>query len=85
MGRKKALLFEKRSKNFCSLGARVEETPTPYEQEFFGSFLQKRTACFLAPEVGRNRAGEKNRRAGEGFGGRGTPLLTGPPQETNPP
>jgi hypothetical protein len=44
---KKARLFEKRSKNFCPFGVRVGVTLTPYKQEFFGSFLQKRTACFL--------------------------------------
>jgi hypothetical protein len=39
--------FLKRSKNFCPFGVRVVVTLTLYEQEFFGSFLQKRTACFL--------------------------------------
>jgi hypothetical protein len=45
--KKKALLFKKRSKNFCPFGVRVVVTLTLYKQEFFGSFLQKRTACFL--------------------------------------
>jgi hypothetical protein len=30
------------------LGLRVGATLTPYKQEFFGSFLQKRTVSFLA-------------------------------------
>jgi hypothetical protein len=46
---KKALLFEKRSKNYCSFGVRVGATLTPYKQKFFSSFSQKRTACFLLP------------------------------------
>jgi hypothetical protein len=38
--------FEERSKNFRPFGVRVGATLTPYERKFFGSFLQKRTACF---------------------------------------
>ncbi len=37
-------LFEKRSKNFCVSGNRVGATLALYGQEFFGSFLQQRTA-----------------------------------------
>jgi hypothetical protein len=44
--RKKALLFEKRSKNFCLFGVRGAATRTPYKQKFFGSFFQKRTLSF---------------------------------------
>jgi hypothetical protein len=40
---KKALLFEKRSKNFSALGARVAATRAPQGQKSFGSFFQKRT------------------------------------------
>jgi hypothetical protein len=43
---KKALLFEKRSTNFLSIEVRVAAALMPYEQKFFGSFLQKRTAYF---------------------------------------
>jgi hypothetical protein len=44
---KKALLFEKRSKNFCSFDVSGAPAPTPYLQKFFGSFLQKTTASSL--------------------------------------
>jgi hypothetical protein len=37
--RKKALLFEERSKNFYSFGVRGVATHTPYLQKFFDSFL----------------------------------------------
>jgi hypothetical protein len=46
--RKKALLFGKGSKKFCSLGVRVAAPCTPREQKFFGSFFQKRTALPFA-------------------------------------
>jgi hypothetical protein len=39
--RKEALLFEKRSKNFCEAVADYKATAV---QKFFGSFFQKRTA-----------------------------------------
>jgi hypothetical protein len=39
--------FGKKSKNFWPFDVRVVVTLTLYKQEFFGSFLQKRTACFL--------------------------------------
>jgi hypothetical protein len=54
---KKALLFEKRSKNFCPFSVRVGATLAPYRQEFFGSFLQKRTACFLLLAASTGRLG----------------------------
>jgi len=38
--RKKALLFEKRSKNFFTA---VADYPATVMQKFFGSFFQKRT------------------------------------------
>jgi hypothetical protein len=46
---KKALLFEKRSKNFCSLACPPTQKQALKKQKFFGSFLQKRTLsfCFL--------------------------------------
>jgi hypothetical protein len=40
---KKALLFEKRSKNFGFLAGRLNRTHALPKQKFFGSFLQKRT------------------------------------------
>jgi hypothetical protein len=66
MGSKKALLFEKRSKNFCSLGARVEETPTPYEQEFFGSFCKQELVAFcgLPHRPGGSGKGHSHRNSG---------------------
>jgi hypothetical protein len=45
---KQALLFEKRSKNFYSLGFTAEASAIPTGKEFFGSFFKKRTACFLS-------------------------------------
>jgi hypothetical protein len=52
---RRQLFFEKSTRNFCPFGVRVGATPMPYKQEFFGSFLQKRTACFLllAASIGR--------------------------------
>jgi hypothetical protein len=49
--KKKALLFEKRSKNFGPCGECVGATLTPYKQEFFGSFVCKkeRLAFFCLP------------------------------------
>jgi hypothetical protein len=44
--RQQALLFEKRSKNFCLYGARGAATRRLYKQKFFGSFSQKRTPFF---------------------------------------
>jgi hypothetical protein len=48
-GKKKEVAFLKKSsaKNFCSSGPRAFPTPREAEQKFFGSFFQKRTACFL--------------------------------------
>jgi hypothetical protein len=45
---KTALLFEKRSKNFCNLVRAVRKHPNSYIKKFFGSFFQKRTAFFPA-------------------------------------
>jgi hypothetical protein len=39
--------LQKRTKKLLSIGFRVAATRTPNEQKFFGSFLQKRTACFF--------------------------------------
>jgi hypothetical protein len=47
--RKKALLFEKRSKNFSPLDARVAATHASNVQKFFGSCFQKRTASTFSP------------------------------------
>jgi uncharacterized membrane protein len=46
LDRKEGLLFEKRSKNFYLLGARVAAARVFGLQKFFGSFFQKRTASF---------------------------------------
>jgi hypothetical protein len=44
---KKALLFRKKeAKNFCPAIARLFGSTPPSVQKFFGSFFQKRTACF---------------------------------------
>jgi hypothetical protein len=45
----KRLLFvnKKKQKNFCNLNHAVPNTWGPFEQKFFGSFFQKRTASFL--------------------------------------
>jgi len=45
-GGKKALLFGKRSKNFCSLGARVGSSARANRQKFFGSFFKKELLAF---------------------------------------
>jgi hypothetical protein len=50
---KEALLFEKRSKNFCYLSVRPMATAYLKKQKFFGSFFQKRTASLA---TGRPRA-----------------------------
>jgi hypothetical protein len=44
---KKALLFEKRSKNFGLFAHRLYQHATHQKQKFFGSFLQKRTLSWL--------------------------------------
>jgi hypothetical protein len=50
---KKALLFEKRSKNSCPFGLRVGATLTPYKHAFLGSFLQKKNClCSLQGKGG---------------------------------
>jgi hypothetical protein len=48
---KQALLFEKRSKNFCDLRL-VLSQHLPKEQKFFGSFFQKRTPCLTPAQPG---------------------------------
>ncbi len=40
-GWKEALLFEKRSKNFCQLGARVDATRAPKSKSFLVLFFKK--------------------------------------------
>jgi hypothetical protein len=40
---KEGLLFEKRSKNFCTAAA---DYPATAVHKFFGSFFEKRTASF---------------------------------------
>jgi hypothetical protein len=47
-GRKQGLLFcKKEAKNSCLFGVRVAATLEPNLPEFFGSFLQKRTAFVI--------------------------------------
>jgi hypothetical protein len=41
-------LVDKREKRLL-IGARGAAASTYYNQKFFGSFFQKRTACFLSP------------------------------------
>jgi hypothetical protein len=48
---KKALLFEKRSKNFCLLARALRLRPCPNNKKFFGSFFQKTTPSLLAAAV----------------------------------
>jgi hypothetical protein len=45
----KRLLFvnKKKQKNFANLDHAVSSAWGPFEQKFFGSFFQKRTASFL--------------------------------------
>jgi hypothetical protein len=43
LGSKKALLFEKRSKNFCLLGCALDSAHTAVRRKTSSSFLKKRT------------------------------------------
>jgi hypothetical protein len=47
---KEALLFEKRSKNFCELAYAADGPTQLNRQEFFGSFFSKKN-FFLFPSV----------------------------------
>jgi hypothetical protein len=44
---RKRFFFEKKNQKTFVLRARALPTPGSQEQKFFGSFFQKRTACFL--------------------------------------
>jgi len=46
MERKKALLFGKRSKNFCKFGRALDPTRTPKGKSFLVLFLKKELLAF---------------------------------------
>jgi len=49
---KKALLFEKRSKNFCNLRRPFDPTRTPMSKSFLVLFLKKELLSFTLRESG---------------------------------
>jgi hypothetical protein len=46
-GEESTSFLKKRSKKLLHIGAAVVLPASPEDQKFFGSFFQKRTACFL--------------------------------------